>query len=59
MSDELVALAQKVPLDLVGDWADLAPVEVPGVAPEDVPDDAVTEAALAGLAGLIQRRVAT
>lgn len=59
ISDELVARTQKVPLELVGDWAELAPVAVPGVAPDDVPTEAVTEAALAGLAGLIQRRAAT
>jgi hypothetical protein len=59
MADELVARVQKFPVDLVGDWADLAPVAVPGIAPEDVPAEDVTEAALAGLAGLIQRRVAS
>lgn len=38
---------------LVGDWADLTPVDVPGIDPETLEDGEVTEAALAGLAGLI------
>jgi len=38
---------------LVGDWADLEPVDVPGTTPEAVPADAVHEAAVAGLAGLV------
>lgn len=38
---------------LVGDWADLAPVEVPGVHPREVADREVADAALAGLAGLV------
>jgi hypothetical protein len=38
---------------LVGDWADLTPVDVPGVDPETLDERQVGEAALAGLAGLI------
>jgi len=38
---------------LVGDWADLTPVDVPGTDPETLDDLAVGEAALAGLAGLL------
>jgi hypothetical protein len=38
---------------LVGDWADLTPVDVPGVDPETLEDREVGEAALAGLAGLL------
>ena len=38
---------------LVGDWADLEPVAVKGVTPGDVADAQISEAALAGLAGLI------
>ena len=38
---------------LVGDWADLTPVDVPGIDPETLDDRAVGEAALAGLAGLL------
>ena len=43
---------------LVGDWADLEPVDVPGVAPDDVPLEAVHEAALAAIAGLIAEQIA-
>jgi hypothetical protein len=43
---------------LVGDWADLAPVDVPGVAPDDVPPELVQEAALEGLAGLVAAQIA-
>jgi hypothetical protein len=59
MSDELVARTRALPVELVGDWADLAPVDVPGIDPADVPVDEVTEAAIAGLAGLIEHRVRT
>lgn len=38
---------------LVGDWADLAPVDVPGIDPDTVDERAVTDAALAGLAGVV------
>ena len=38
---------------LVGDWADLTPVDVPGIDPETLDDGEVGEAALAGLAGLL------
>ena len=38
---------------LVGDWADLTPVDVPGIDPETLEDREVGEAALAGLAGLL------
>lgn len=38
---------------LVGDWADLTPVDVAGIDPETVDQAAVTEAALAGLAGVL------
>jgi hypothetical protein len=38
---------------LVGDWADLAPVAVPGVHPREVSDRAVADAALAGLADMV------
>ncbi len=42
---------------LVGDWADLEPVDVPGVDPEQVALAEVHEAALEGLAGLIAEQV--
>lgn len=38
---------------LVGDWADLTPVDVPGIDPETLDDREVGDAALAGLAGLL------
>lgn len=38
---------------LVGDWADLTPVDVAGIDPETLDDREVGEAALAGLAGLL------
>lgn len=47
----VAALRDKV--RLVGEWADLEPVDVPGVAPDDVPPALVQAAALDGLAGLI------
>ena len=42
---------------LVGDWADLEPVDVPGVAPDDVPLSDVHEAALDAIAGLVAEQV--
>ncbi len=42
---------------LVGDWADLEPVDVPGIDPEQVPLADVHEAALEGLAGLVAEQV--
>ncbi len=56
MCEELVARVRELPVEVVGDWADLAPVDVPGIDPGDVPADAVAEAAIAGMAGLIKRR---
>ena len=38
---------------LVGDWADLTPVDVPGIDPGTLDDREVGDAALAGLAGLL------
>ncbi|WP_210650475.1 hypothetical protein [Nocardioides sp. SYSU D00065] len=38
---------------LVGEWADLTPVAVPGIDPETIGEGEVAEAALAGLAGLV------
>ncbi|MGA8846835.1 MAG: hypothetical protein WB471_09510, partial [Nocardioides sp.] len=48
-----VAALRESGVRLIGDWSDLDPVEVKGVAPSDVTDGQVAEAALAGLAGLI------
>jgi len=55
MAEELAALD----LTLVGDWADLTPVEVPGVDPATVLGDDVAEAAIAGLTGLLADRIRT
>lgn len=38
---------------LVGDWADLAPVDVAGIDPETLAERDIGDAALAGLAGLL------
>lgn len=38
---------------LVGDWADLTPVDVAGIDPETLDDREIGDAALAGLAGLL------
>lgn len=38
---------------LVGDWADLTPVDVAGIDPETLDEREIGEAALAGLAGLL------
>ena len=42
---------------IVGDLAELTPVEVPGIDPADVPEHEVTEAAVAGLAGILANRI--
>ena len=51
MAEELVARARELPVELVGEWADLAPVDVPGTDPGDVDAEAVAEAAIAGSGG--------
>jgi hypothetical protein len=52
-SDRTARLLRDAGVRLVGDWADLEPVDVPGIEPEQVPTEAVHDAAVAGLAGLI------
>lgn len=42
---------------LVGDWSDLDPVPVPGIDPTTVPAEEVFEAAVAGLAGLVETSI--
>ncbi len=42
---------------LVGEWADLDPVAVPGVHPREVTDAAVAEAAIFGLAGIMEQLI--
>jgi hypothetical protein len=44
-------------LTLIGDWAELEPVEVPGVDPASVSSELVAEAAIAGLTGLVADRI--
>lgn len=57
LADAAAAQTERVralDVDLVGDWADLVPVPVPGVGVEAVPADEVRRAAVAGLAGLLE-----
>jgi hypothetical protein len=56
MSEELVGRVRGLPLELVGDWTDLKPVDVPGTDPGEVDAEAVAEAAIAGLVGLVERQ---
>src|SRR5690606_26737545 len=56
-AQEMVDGLQRLGVRLVGDWAELAPVEVPGIDVADVPEAEVTEAALAGLAGLLAEMI--
>ena len=55
----LVAGLRDLGVGLVGAWSDLDPVDVPGVAPSDVPAEQIAEAALAGLAGLLAATAAS
>ena len=48
-----VAALSESGVRLIGDWSDLDPVAVKGIAPSEVTDGEIAEAALAGLAGLI------
>lgn len=52
-SERTVTALQGAGVRLVGDWADLEPVDVPGTEPEQVSTGEVHEAAVAGLAGLV------
>lgn len=54
---EMVERLDRLGVTLVGEWADLEPVQVPGIKVEDVPESEVAEAAIAGLAGLIAARL--
>lgn len=51
---DLVAGLRGLDVELVGDWSDLTPVDVPGVPVEDVPAAQVLQAAVAGAAGLVR-----
>src|SRR5262249_49918168 len=48
------AVLQLDGVKVVGDLADLTPVPVPGVHPSQVPDAEIAEAAVFGLAGLVE-----
>lgn len=54
---DTVAVLQQDGVKVVGDLADLTPVRVPGVHPSQVPDAEVAEAALFGLAGLVEDQI--
>jgi len=56
-ADEMVHQLQDLGVHLIGDWADLTPVDVPGVDPASVPADDVAEAAVVGLTGLVADRI--
>ena len=56
-AERTVAALRESGTRLVGDWADLEPVDVPGVGPDDVPLADVHEAALEALAGLVAEQV--
>lgn len=53
-SQRLVAALDGLDVRLVGDWAELEPVDVPGIDPLDVPQSDLLEAAVAGMAGLVK-----
>lgn len=57
-TERTLAALRQAGIRLVGDWADLEPVDVPGVTPDDLPLEQVHEAALAGIAGLVAEQVA-
>ncbi len=56
-TERTVAALREAGIRLVGDWADLDPVDVPGVEPDDVPLTDVHEAALEAIAGLVAEQV--
>jgi hypothetical protein len=56
-TERTVAALRGAGTRLVGDWADLEPVDVPGVEPDDVPLTDVHEAALEAIAGLVADQV--
>jgi hypothetical protein len=47
----------ELPLELVGDWEELRPVDVPGVSPEQVPAEDVLDAATVALAAMVGREI--
>jgi len=54
----MVARLQDLDVELVGEWSDLTPVEVPGTDPAAIDGTEVAEAACAALAGLLAHQVA-
>ena len=56
-AETMVARLQALDVELVGDWADLRPVDVPGEDPANLPEAMVTEAAVAALAGVVAREI--
>lgn len=56
-SADTVAALREEGVRLVGEWSDLEPVAVRGAQPRDVPEAEVTAAAIAALAGLVERRI--
>jgi hypothetical protein len=50
---EMVARLREIGPRLVGAWSDLTPVDVAGTDPASIPEAEVTDAALAGVAGLL------
>ncbi|MEO5652828.1 MAG: hypothetical protein ABIN79_05000 [Marmoricola sp.] len=53
----MVAKLGTLDVDLVGDWADLTPVAVPGADPATIPDSTIAEAAVSALAGVVAREI--
>lgn len=54
LSERMVGRAQALGVNVVGDLADLAPVAVPGVHPDEVSGDDCLDAAVAGLEDLVR-----
>jgi hypothetical protein len=53
----MVAELQKLGVGLIGDWAELEPVEVPGIDPMTVTAEDEREATFVGLAGLLEHLI--
>ncbi len=56
-AETMVSRLQGLDLELVGEWSDLRPADVPGEDPATLPEELVTEAALAALAGVVAREI--
>ncbi|HYH35126.1 MAG TPA: hypothetical protein VD814_08265 [Nocardioides sp.] len=53
----MVRQLEDMDLTLVGDWKELTPVAVPGIAPDEVATEEVLDAALVGLSALVAREI--